>query len=164
MGTQKFSDDFKEAIVRKVINRGNQTISEFCRQEGVALSSATTWMRNRASISGMTKTNSSVRWSAEEKLRILIQSNSLLEEELGAFFRKEGLHSHQVGEWKADVLKALDSRYGKFRGVKAESAQRIRDLEKDLYRKDKALAEASALLILQKKVNLIWGKESEDEK
>jgi len=35
-------------------------------------------------------------------------------------------------------------------------------LESELRRKDKALAEASALLILKKKANLIWG-ESEDD-
>lgn len=165
MGSQqKFSEDFKDAIVRKVLNRGNQTIKEFCRQEGVALSSTTTWIRNRAKVLGMKTSKSSTQWTAEEKLKVLIQSNGLSEEELGVFLRKEGLHSHQICEWKLDILQALGSGTGKSRRAKDGSTQRIRELEKDLHRKDKALAEASALLILQKKVNLIWGKESGDEK
>ncbi len=164
MGRRTFSEDFKDAIVRKILNRGDQTITEICRQEGIVLSCALTWMRKRACVSGMTNSKSSARWTAEEKLKILIQSNGLSEEELGVFLRKEGLHSHQLAEWRSDILRALDSKSGKSKGPKDERDQRIRDLEKDLGRKDKALAEASALLILQKKVNLIWGSKSEDEK
>lgn len=160
----KFSDDFKEAIIRKVLNRGDQTRAEICSQEGVSLNSVNNWMANRAKVLGMTKSKSSRQWTAEEKLRILFESNGLSEEELGIFLRKEGLHSHQISEWRKDILEVLNPNFGKFRRGKDGSAQRIRELEKDLHRKDKALAEASALLILQKKVNLIWGKESEDEK
>lgn len=164
MGSLKFSEDFKDAIVRKVMNRGSRTIKEFCREEGVALSTTTTWIRNRGSVAGMIKSKSSTQWTAEEKLRIVIQSNGLSEEELGVFLRKEGLHSHQIAQWREDALRVLGSGPEKSRGVKDERDQRIRELEKDLSRKDKALAEASALLILQKKVNLIWGNKSGDEK
>lgn len=45
-----------------------------------------------------------------------------------------------------------------------ERDEKIKDLERELRRKDKALAEASALLILQKKIDLIWGNKGEDEK
>jgi hypothetical protein len=120
-------------------------------------------MKKRAMMSGMTKSKVSGQRSAEEKFKILIQSNGLSEEELGIFLRKEGLHSHQINEWREDILKALGSVSRRPRTTDG-SGQRIRELEKDLHRKDKALAEASALLILQKKVNLIWGKEREDEK
>ena len=43
-----------------------------------------------------------------------------------------------------------------------EDKKRIRELEKDLNRKEKALAEAAALLILRKKVRAIWGSNEED--
>lgn len=164
MGHRKFSEEFKEAIISKIMNRGDQTIREICRQEGVVLSCASRWMSDRANVSDMTKQKMNGRWTAEEKFKILIQINGLSEEDLGIFLRKEGLHSHQIGEWRLDILQALGSGTGKSRRVKDGSAQRIRELEKDLHRKDKALAEASALLILQKKVNLIWGNKSEDEK
>lgn len=164
MVRQKCSEDFKDTIIRKVLNRGEKTMTEICLQEGLPLSSVSTWMRKRANVSGMTKSRSSVRWTADEKLRILIQSNGLSEEELGVFLRKEGVHSQEICEWRTDVLKTLGSVSGKSNGRKDERDQRIRELEKDLSRKDKALAEASALLILQKKVNLIWGSKSEEEK
>ena len=41
-------------------------------------------------------------------------------------------------------------------------AQRIRQLERELHRKDKALAEVAALLALKKKVNEIWGDGDDD--
>jgi transposase len=41
-------------------------------------------------------------------------------------------------------------------------ARRVRELEKELRRKDKALAEAAALLVLQKKVQAIWGDADDD--
>ena len=150
-------------ILTKLINRGNQTIAEVCEREGVAKSAAYNWMYKRDMVSGMTKSKSSLQWSAEAKLKALIGSNGLNEEELGVFLRREGLHSQQIVEWRLEVLTALGTQTDK--GLARDgSKKRIKELERDIHRKDKALAEASALLILQKKVNLIWGKESEDEK
>ncbi len=162
MGRRRYSRDFKEAVVTKIVNRGEQTLEEICREEGVAISSAGRWVRNCARVPGMKNTKILKQWSAEEKLRVLFQSHGLKEEELGAFLREEGLHSQQISEWRAEVLTALGPR--KSNGVKDGRDQKIKELEQNLDRKDKALAEASALLILQKKVNLLWGNKEEDEK
>lgn len=166
MTREKYSEEFKDAIVTKMANRGSQTISEVCRQEGVSKSAVRSWQEKRGNGLGMkTKRGTdSQQWSAEVKLNAVLQSNSLGEEEFGVFLRKEGLHSQQVNAWRADILAALGPFSGKSGSVKDGRDQRIRELEKDIHRKDKALAEASALLILQKKVNLIWGKESGGEK
>lgn len=164
MGISQYSEGFKDSMVTKVFNRGSQSIATICRQEGVSKSAVYSWMKECDRTLGMKKQNKSELWSAEVKLNAIVQNQNLSEEAFGIFLRKEGLHSHQINGWREDILKALDSRPRKFRGVKDGSGQRIRELERDLHRKDKALAEASALLILQKKVNLIWGKKSEDEK
>lgn len=161
MGTSRFSKEFKDAVVTKIVNRGGQSIAEVCRQEGISLSAGRCWSSERDIVPGMKNKNSSVQWTAEEKLNAIVQSKNLNEEELGAFLRKEGLHSHQINGWRTDVLAALVSSR---KPGKDDRDQRIKGLERDLNRKDKALAEASALLILQKKVNLIWGNKSEGEK
>ena len=162
MGTSRFSKEFKDAVATKIENRGDQSIAEVCRQEGISLSAGRCWISERDRVPGMKSSKSSGEWTAEEKLNAVIQSRSLSEAEIGLFLRKEGLHSHQISGWRADILTVLGSI--RRRANKDNSAQRIRELERDLNRKDKALAEASALLILQKKVNLIWGNKSEDEK
>jgi hypothetical protein len=43
-----------------------------------------------------------------------------------------------------------------------EDKRRIKQLEKELQRKEKALAEAAALLVLRKKVQAIWGEQEDD--
>jgi len=105
---------------------------------------------------------SSSKYSAEQKLKILIDTGSLNEAELGAYLRKEGLFSTQLDVWKKDFLLSVSS-LKKPKKSKDERDQKIKSLEREILRKDKALAEASALLILQKKVSLIWGKSDEGE-
>jgi transposase-like protein len=96
-------------------------------------------------------------WSAEERLRAVLEASRLSDEQLGAFLRREGLHEATLREWRAAALEAL----GTAKGSTTE-ARRVRELERQLLRKDKALAEAAALLVLQKKVRAIWGDEDDD--
>jgi transposase len=89
-----------------------------------------------------------------------VESRDLSEEELGAFLRKEGLHQAQLEEWAKAMYSGLSA--PKKSKTTSEDAKRIKKLERELRRKEKALAEAAALLILQKKVQEIWGDEDDD--
>lgn len=164
MGKQWFSKGFKDAVVTKIVNREGRTIAEICDEAGVGLSTGSRWLKERDRALAMKKSNNSTQWTPEAKFHAVIESSGLVEEELGLFLRKQGLHSHQLVTWRAEMLTALDPTCRKSNGVKDTRVQRIKALERDLTRKDKALAEASALLILQKKVHLIWGQQREDEK
>ena len=95
-------------------------------------------------------------WSAEEKLAVVIEASGISDEELGAFLRRKGLHEAQLDEWRQQVLVSLGKQPARSSKRSAE-ARRIKGLEKELHRKDKALAETAALLVLQKKVQAIWG-------
>jgi transposase-like protein len=99
-------------------------------------------------------------WSPEDRLRAVLEASSLSDEELGAFLRRNGLHEAQLAEWREAVFSALSSSTAK-RASKGE-AKRIRELEREIKRKDKALAETAALLVLQKKVRAIWGDGDDD--
>ena len=89
-----------------------------------------------------------------EKVRAVLESMDLASDELGAFLRRNGLHEAQLAEWRDTVVVALSGR-GSPNGKK--DGKRIRELEKELRRKDKALAEAAALLMLEKKLQALWG-------
>ena len=102
-----------------------------------------------------------MKWTAEAKLKAITDTTGLSDTELGTYLRKEGLYSHQLSEWRAEIIEYFKTK-PKF--PKDERDDKIRGLERDILRKDKALAEASALLILQKKVDLIWGNKGGDEK
>lgn len=94
-------------------------------------------------------------------MRVLREAEGLAGEELGALLRREGLHQSQLDQWRQAVDEAAMSALG---GRKQRSAEqkRIRNLEREVKRKDKALAEAAALLVLQKKVRALWVDEDDD--
>lgn len=159
---QSFSREFKEAIVAKIVNRGHKTVDEVCEAEGVGKSTARNWLKS-ITFAGMTKQAASKKSTAELKLKAINDTYSMNEEELGVYLRREGLHSHELKVWREEIIQGLASQMR--RGPKKdERDEKIKVLEREIRRKDKALAEASALLILQKKIDLIWGKKNEDEK
>ena len=95
-------------------------------------------------------------WTAEEKLRAVVEAGQLAADELGLFLRQRGLHEAQIRQWREAALGALGPQSKKGPGSEGDK-KRIRELEKQLHRKDKALAETAALLVLQKKAHAIWG-------
>jgi transposase-like protein len=91
----------------------------------------------------------------------VLEAAALSDAELGEFLRRKGLHEAQLEEWRRLATEALGNSQRQSRKPSAEEA-RIRELEKELRRKDKALAEAAALLVLQKKARAIWGDGGDD--
>jgi transposase len=98
-------------------------------------------------------------WTPAEKLRILAETEGLEGEELGAVLRRESLHEPDLVEWRQVAMAALGGGTNAAPGT--PDTRRVRELEKQLRRKDKALAEAAALLVLQRKVQAIWGDEDD---
>ena len=96
-------------------------------------------------------------WSAEEKLAAVLEAASLSEEEFGAFLRSRGLHEAQLQQWRDQMLVGLEPK-----AAKRAETKRIQELERELRRKEKALAETAALLVLKKKAQAIWGDEDDD--
>lgn len=163
MGTrhQSYSKEFREAIVAKILNPGSRSRTEICEEAGVKNSTVANGIQSHAKMSGMSK-KSSKNWSAEEKLKSIIEISSMSEEELGIYLRREGLHSHQLVEWRLEILESLTKKR-KNASQKDLRDVKIKSLEREVLRKDKALAEAAALLILQKKANLIWDRQDEED-
>ena len=97
---------------------------------------------------------------APEKLRLVKEAAALDEAELGAFLRRHGLHEAQLADWRRKVeeaaLGALE-KPKKGRKRRSPEAKRVRELERELNRKDKALAEVTALLALKKKLDALLG-------
>jgi transposase len=96
-------------------------------------------------------------WTAEEKVDAMLSYEKLSEEQRGLFLREKGLHEVQLGKWKAELIEAMKLK--PFAGGKNSAQQkRIAALERELRRKEAALAEAAALLMLKKKADSIWGE------
>jgi hypothetical protein len=73
------------------------------------------------------------------------------------YLRRKGIHQAHLDAWRARLAAGLQGGASKSKGQRSADARRVQELEKEIRRKDKALAEAAALLLLQKKVREIWG-------
>jgi transposase len=163
-----YSAAFKAKMVQRMAGPEARTAANLAREVGVSQTSLSKWLRE-AKVRRMPideeREQESRRpedWSAEEKLAAVIEAGRLGEEaELGEFLRRRGIHQSQLEQWKQSALEALGSSSKSSRSSSADS-RRIRELEKQLQRKDKALAETAALLVLQKKVRSIWGAGDDD--
>ena len=164
-----YSQSFKESMVQRMTGPNRVSAAALAEDVGVAQSSLSRWLREARTLARMknektnpNKAKSTREWTEEEKLRIVVQAMELSDEELGAFLRREGLHESQLKQWRETVVAALRDR-GRPKASKREkaAAKRIKKLEKELTRKEKALAEVTALLVLKKKLDALLGDEGE---
>lgn len=101
-------------------------------------------------------------WTPEEKLQAVVEASQISEADLGVYLRKKGLHESNLNQWRQEMLGGLQKTLSnKKSSGKSEEAKRIQQLERELNRKDKALAETAALLVLKKKAQAIWGGEDD---
>ena len=159
-----YTESFKEAMVVKMAVPGGLSATELSKETGISQPTLSKWKKMYGKFEGMEKDRGKRRpkdWSAEERLQAIIDTVKMSEEDLGAYLRREGLHSVQLEQWKAEIVRALSREPGKRRGI-TEEKRKIKVLEREVRRKDKALAEATALLILKKKADLIWGVEDDE--
>ena len=160
-----YSESFKSKMVQRLVGPDAVSAQRLSKEVGVAQATLSQWLRKSKGTMGSVKlgpfppdARRPEDWSAEERLRVVMEASRLRDEELGAFLRREGIHEATLAEWKAAVLEAL----GAPKKAGTSDSKRVRELEKQLRRKDKALAETAALLVLQKKVQAIWGDEDDD--
>ena len=163
------SEEFKKSIVQKFYNRGARSVADIAKEAGVSTASVYQWSLRYAT--GLEMTNLDRRpqdWSAADKFRAVMEFDRLEgdEQAQGEYLRRAGLHSEHIASWKECMRKGLvageDAGSPAARGEFTELRARNKELEKDLLRKDRALAETTALLVLKKKADLIWGT-GEDE-
>jgi hypothetical protein len=102
-------------------------------------------------------------WPLERKLRVVLEALSLSDQELGAFLRREGLHEAQLEEMRSAVEAALSVQKKSPSKKKSSDTKKIKSLEKELFRKDKALAEVTALLVLKKKLEAYFSGDAEED-
>jgi len=103
-------------------------------------------------------------WSAEDKLKVVLEAASLDDEQLDSFLRKKGLHQTHLEQWRLQSLDGFPNGLSKKNARKKKAdAKHIRTLEKEINRKDKALAETAALLVLKKKSRRSGGTRTSPE-
>ena len=155
-----YSKAFIEQALVKVFSRSDRTVKSVANDLNMNYHTLKNWMK-RGSVSkknGLaTKEKRPQDWSAEEQLLALQESHPLSGDALNAWCREHGLFAHHLTTWKTAFCAEGKTApgYREHRVLKDENDQ----LKRELVRKEKALAEAAALLILQKKFRAFWEDE-----
>ena len=107
-------------------------------------------------------------WSATDKFTVVLETAGLNATELSAYCRERGLYPEQVERWRqasqdANQNPVLTLKEQKeLERLRAQDQREIKRLKQELRRKEKALAEAAALLIASKKIQAFWGEDGDD--
>jgi transposase len=151
----KHSIEQKEAIINR-FSQSNLSIREFSEQEGIAKSSLYNWNKkfNNRDANSMSKN----KYSVEQRFSIVLETASLSETELSEYCRKKGLYPDNIKQWKL-AFSQMDKK--PITTSDPRDKKRIKALEKELARKEKALAETAALLVLRKKFNAHFNLDEE---
>lgn len=170
-----YSQMFKRQMVQKMSGPNPISAGALSKQVDVPQTTLSKWLRQAGMHTSYAYPNNNTNdhmmrlpvptkrpndWSPDQKLKAVLESASLSDEQLGAYLRSQGLHATHLQQWRTQMLDGL-GKQGRTKKGGAEVKQ-LRELQKELRRKDKALAETAALLVLKKKVQQIWGDEDEN--
>ncbi len=163
----RYSEERKTSVMRKLLPPNNRTVTEVAKEEGISDATLYNW-RNKAREQGIPVPGSGKKteaWSPEAKFAVVVETTSMNEIDLSEYCRRKGLYPEQISEWKAACIEGAQSA-GKMKkqgqAAAKQDKKRIKALERELRRKEKALAETAALLVLRKKLNALWGESEED--
>ena len=158
---------YSELIRREILGKalsGEMTHSRLAEEYGVGRSTIGKWLRDDRH-RGMQRLASTDQrpqsWNREQRLNALLETHALSDEERGAWCRQRGVHTHHLEQWRRELVEGSAQPVGG--GVETRSLrQENLVLKKELRRKEKALAEAAALLVLKKKASSFWGETEDD--
>lgn len=150
-----YTEAFKSRMIRRLVGPTASSANAVAAEIGVSQATLSRWLAGARTVGAMTR-GPRKRWTGVEKLRVVREAHGLSDQALGVLLRREGVHEAQLTAWRATAEAALAE---PTRGRPAPSleARRIKDLERELRRKDAALAETAALMVLKKKAEAWWG-------
>ena len=155
----RYGQAFKNKVVAKLLPPNTASIEEVSREVGVSVDTLERWRAQ-----ALTTPARERAWSAAARFDAVLTTAPMDEATRNAWCREHGVYPQELAAWRASATQAL-AEPGEQRASPKETAsdrRRIKELERELRRKDKALAETAALLVLSKKLEAIFHK-GEDE-
>ena len=159
-----YSKEFKEAALDKLIN-SDLSLRQISEELGVPRATLHGWKKDYLVKEDPEAIKTlAENWTAEEKFAVVLHTATLSEVELNAYCRENGLYPAQVKSWREACIRGNDPQAKNLRRTSAyrEDKRKIQKLERELKHKEKALAEAAALLVLKKKYDALWEEEEDD--
>ena len=163
----RISSERKQNILKKLLPPASMSVQEVAGIEGLSVSTLYKWLQELKErgepVPG--KKDTAESWSAEAKLAVVMTTGSMTETQLSEYCREKGLYPEQIRRWKDNALDGFNhahSRDQKIKEASKKDKKRIKRLEAELRQKEKALAEAGAIIILQKKYEALLMAREED--
>lgn len=160
----RYSSRIRQAVLRKVLPPQSLPVRDVALEFGVSEQTINGWMKlvQEGKLTAGTEESGPRQKAASEKLALLLESKLVAPDQLGEWLREKGLHSEHLPLWEQELRELMDDKATKDKAELQALKKRNRQLEKELKRKNEALAELAALMALKKKADEIWG-ESEDD-
>ncbi|EHP38499.1 hypothetical protein OR16_36790, partial [Cupriavidus basilensis OR16] len=166
---KRYTAERREWVVEQMMPPLNRSVVELAKATGITTVTLRTW-REMARAAGRIVPGDgkqSDQWSSADKFRVVLETAPLSEAELSEYCRMKGIQPEQIRQWRtaceqANAGSAPAKRTLVERREDEAARKRVRELERELKRKNAALAETAALLVLQKKAAAIWGRDEED--
>jgi transposase-like protein len=156
---RQYNESFRQQALEKVYTRGNRAVKSVAEDLNMSHGTLRNWMKadkNSSQAKTGLRSKRPQDWSLAERLQMLMESHGLDEEALNACCREKGIFRHHLEQWQTAFIT----------GASVVNRSELRDLKdmnkaltRELNRKEKALAEAAALLVLKKKYQALWEEE-----
>lgn len=158
----RYSEELKQSVIAKMMPPENKAISQLVRETGIGEATLHKWRKaaRRHGFAAPADGQTSERWSTQDKFLIVVETAGMNEAEMADYCRSHGLFAEQVQAWRDACMQAnggVAKESGRYQQELRQEKKITKQLEKELRRKDAALAETAALLVLRKKAHAIWG-------
>lgn len=163
----RYTKEQKAKIVERMMPPKNESVAQLAQELGISDATLYKWRKEAREAGYATPGNGqeSDKWTSQDKFYIVMETFTMNEAELATYCRQKGLFREQIEAWRKACMQANGQVFDQAKelnSVLKEEQKRAKQLEKELQKKEKALAEAAALLLLRKKAQAIWG-DDEDE-
>ena len=153
----RYGQAYKDRVVARLLPPESAEVDEVSRAIGVSVPTLLRWRADAlATASGERPGAGSPRWTAAARLDAVIATASMDDNARAAWCREKGLFMAELNGWRRDAVAGLGEPKAASSAAAREDRRRIKELERELNRKDKALAETAALLVLSKKLSAVF--------
>lgn len=167
--SEKKSLSFKQAVVKAALNRPTDTsLKQFAQERGVGYSTLQAWMRRARDGQWGNVPNTPaprekrpVEWTTEERWQAVLDCAGKDEAATAAYCRERGVFQHHIDQWKHELMTKSKNDDPTLRTEVRALKDENKQLKRELARKEKALAEAAALITLRKKLATLWAEDED---
>ena len=159
-----YSKEFKEKLIKMMLPPENKKVKDLVKEYKIHEQTLYKWRKEAKSKGTVFQDGkkSKEKYSKEMQLQIIIETSSMNNQELSEYCRRKGLYVEEIEAWKKAIINGETDNEKNIKSELKKKDKELKATRKELNRKEKALAEAAALLVLEKKIQAIWHLDEEN--